>query len=162
MKTRLVLMAVVAVTLTGSVIAENSGILMPPPGPYRSMDDVDQYSPMRNVQNDSKDEERQAYLSARSNQLNRSVPEWVRQRQPQMRNRMQQSNMPQVQTWSNQPSRWNYNQRPSMPNTYSGQMPVFQDNRMQQPFPSARGPVYGPSVPPSDFYRQPMQRPPRY
>ena len=163
MKTILVLIAMVTATITGSVIAENSGNMMPPPGPYRSMADVDQYGLMQKDQNDSKGVERRVCCHAQSSQSGRAVPEWMRQRQAQIESRMQQLNMPpSVQGWNNPPSQWNYNQRPPMTNTYSGQMPVYQNNRMQQPFPSARGPVYGPGMAPPDFYRQPMQQAPRY
>lgn len=162
MKTTKVLMAIIAATITHSAIAENSGRMMPPPGPYRSMGEAGQYDPMQNAQNDFRGGEKQAYLLAQPGQQNRVVPEWLRQRQAQMRDWMKQSNRPQMQTWNNPATQWNYNQRPLMPNTYSGQVPVFQDNRMQQPFPSARGPVYGPGMPPPDFYRQSMQQAPRY
>ena len=160
MNIKLVLMVIAATALTTPVCADNHGNVMPPPGPYRSMADVNQHGQMQNLQNESMAEQKQMYLS---NQSGRVVPDWVRQRQAQMQNRMNQLNMPQAQNWNRQqPQQWQYDQRPAMPNAYSGRLPVFQNNRMQQPFPSAHGPVYGPGIPPADYYRRPVQPMPGY
>ena len=107
MKTTKVLMAIIAVTIAHSAIAENSGKMMPPPGPYRSMGDAGQYDLMQNAQNNFRDGEEQAYLPAQPGQQNRVVPEWVMQRQAQMQNRMNQLNVPQAQNWNRQqPQQW--------------------------------------------------------
>ena len=156
MNIKLVLMVITATALTTPVCADNHGNVMPPPGPYRSMADVNQHGQMQNLQNQSMAEQKQMYLS---NQSGRVAPDCVKQRQARMQNRMKQLNVPQVQNWNRQqPQQWQYNQRSAMPNAYSGQMPVFQNNRMQQTFPSAQGPVYGPGIPPADYYRQQMPR----
>lgn len=155
--TILVFMAVITASLAHSVMAESSGDMMPPPGPYRSIGDVDQYRPNQNVQNESKLNRNQGYAFT---QPGKNASEWARQRQAQMGSRKQQLNMPPA--WNNQPTQWGYNNVPPMRNAYQGQTPGFQNNRMQQPFPSARGPVYGLGVPPAEFYNQPMQQLPRY
>lgn len=153
MKTIKILMVIIAATVTHSAIAEN---MMPPPGPYRSIGDIGQYDPMQNAQNNFREGGEQAYLFTQPSQKNRATPECVRQCQAQIMNWMKESNRPQMQTWNNPTTQWNYNQRPPMPNIYSGQAPVFQDNRMQQSFPSARR-SGAPSV---DFYRRAIQQAP--
>ena len=160
--TILVLMTVITTSLAHSVMAENNRDMMPPPGPYRSIGDVDQYMPSSSVQNNSKSRQGRAYSYAQPNQSNKVIPEWVKQRQAQMGNRMQQLNVPQSQGWNSPPPQWNYNYVPPVHNAYSGQAPGYQNNRMRQPFPSARGPVYGPGTPPPDIYRKHMHMPPRY
>jgi hypothetical protein len=162
--TTLILMTAIAVGLNHSVFAESVGNVMPlpPPGPYKSVAESDQYSPGQNIQNNPPLRENYGYPMAQSNQPNREVPEWVRQRQAQMEQWMRQSNMRPTQSWNNQPPPSNYNQAPAMPNMYSGRAPIAQDNRQQQSFPSARGPVYGPGAAPSEFYQQPVYQGPRY
>ena len=160
--TILVFMAIITASLAHSVMAENSGDLMSPPGPYRSIGDVDQYPQKQNVQNDSKMSGREGYAYAPSGQMGRDIPDWVRQRQAQMGSRMQQLNVPQSQGWNSPPPQWNYNYVPPVHNVYSGQAPGYQNNRMRQTFPSARGPIYGPGAPPAEFYNQSMQPAPRY
>ena len=86
---------------------------------------------------------------------NQPEPEWVRQRQAQM---MQQPNMPQPQSRNQQRPQWNQNPLPPMPRP---DMAPPQENRNQHYFPSARGPVYGPGVPPAGFNGQPGYQPPR-
>jgi hypothetical protein len=160
--TTLVFMTAITVTLNHSAIAESFGNMMPPPGPYKSMDDSDQYSPEQNVQNRPQLGESYGYPSARSGQINREVPEWVRQRQVQMEQWMKQQSNMQPQAWNSQPPQWNYNQAVPVPNAYSGRAPGVQDNRFQQTFPSARGPVYGPTATSPEFYQQPVYQGPRY
>ena len=162
MKTTKVLMAIILAALTHSVIADNSLNMTPPPGPYKSTSDADQRGFTRAFDKNYKDGEKHICLHQQSGQPNRDISGWQRQRQVQMDNRMQQLNRPQAQMWNNPALQQNYNQRMPMPNPYSGQSPIFKDNKMQQPFPPARGPVYGPGAPPSDYYRQPMQQYPRY
>ncbi|MDH3343319.1 MAG: hypothetical protein OEM07_06320 [Gammaproteobacteria bacterium] len=162
MKTTLVLAAIMTVGLTGSAIAESDGKVMPPPGPYIVITDVGQYGVEQNGQNDSKGERRHVCTPAMHARHSRVAPGWQNQPQAQLGNGVNQPNRPQMQNWNNQPPQWNYNRQPAMPNAYSGQMPAYQNNRMQQPYPSARGSVYGPGVPPVDYYRQPVQQPPRY
>ena len=162
--TLLMLMTVFSSVLTHSVLADNGGATMPPPGPYRSIGDVDQYTQNQNVQNDSKMRAGEGHSYAPPGQMGRDIPDWLRQRQAQMGNRMQQLNVPQSQGWNNPPAQWSYNYVPPVHNAYSGQgqAPGYQNNRMRQPFPSARGPVYGPGAPPADYYRQPVPQAPRY
>lgn len=157
--TILVLMAVITASLTHSVKAENNGDMMPPPGPYKSIAELDQYRINQSVQGDSKLEENQGYSSAQSSQINRNIPEWQKQRQAQMENWVQQPGTPPAQGWNNQPAQWNNNRVAPMQNAYLGQVPNFQNNRMQQSFPFARGPVYGPGMSPMGFYNQPVQQP---
>ncbi|MCW8911245.1 MAG: hypothetical protein OQK76_11575, partial [Gammaproteobacteria bacterium] len=84
---------------------------------------------------------------------NQPQPEWLKQRQAQMEQMMQQ---PQS---ANHPwPQWNQNQRPPMPRP---DIAAPQNNRNQQYFPSARGPVYGPGVPPPAFNGQPGYQAPR-
>ncbi|MES0326896.1 MAG: hypothetical protein ABUK13_01780 [Gammaproteobacteria bacterium] len=160
--TILVLTAVISSVLTHSVLAENHADMMPPPGPYRSISDVDQYTENQSVQNESKQRLGEGFNSAPSSQMNNNVPDWVQHPQTQAGNGMYQQNTPQTQGWNNPPPQRNYNYAPPMPNVYSAPAPGFQNNRMRQPFPYARGPVYGPGVPPADYYRQPMPQAPRY
>lgn len=93
------------------------------------------------------------------------APEWVKQQQAQMEQRMQRPNRP-PPGWNNQPPpQWNRNQPPAPPMTGHGPVgrPEPQANRMQQYFPSSRGPVYGPGAPPAGFNNQPgYQRPPNW
>ena len=162
MKTTVLLIAVIAAALSHSAIAEGNGNVPSPPGPYRSINDVDQYATNKSDQYSSQLREGRDYFSDPSNQLNRDVPEWVQQRREQMKQRMRSPNMPPPQVWNNPPPQWNYNQVPPRQNFYSGRVPSPQGNRMQQPFPSARGPVYGPGVPPQEFYPRPGYQVPRY
>ena len=156
MKTKkLIYMLLITTGLVNLAIAENGSEMMPPPGPYRSIGDVDQYTQSQKAQDNYMQEQRYGSFDSRSARSNRVVPEWVKQQQMQMESWMKQSNRPQLQGR-------NYNQRPIVPRYYPGQQPVFQNNVMPQPFPSARGPVYGPGTPPSDFYMQPMRPAPRY
>ena len=156
MKTKkLIYMLVITTGLVNLAIAENGSEMMPPPGPYRSIGDVDQYTQSQKAQHNYMQGQRYGSFDNQSSRSNRVVPEWVKQQQMQMENWMKQSNRPQVQGWNN-------SQRPAVPRYYSGQLPVFQNNVMSQPFPSVRGPVYGPGTPPPDFYMQPMRPAPRY
>jgi len=84
---------------------------------------------------------------------NQPQPEWVKQRQAQMEQMMQPP-----QSANNPWSQWNQNQRPAMPRP---DIAAPQNNRNQQYFPSARGPVYGPGVPPPAFNGQPGYQPQR-
>ncbi|MDH5387126.1 MAG: hypothetical protein OEY06_01610 [Gammaproteobacteria bacterium] len=160
--TILIFMAVITASLAHSVMAENNGDSMPPPGPYRSIGDVDQHTQNQNGQNDSKMRKGEEYSYAPSGQMGGDIPDWQRQRQAQNNNRMQQLNRHQSQGWNSPPPQWNYNYVPPVRNTYSGQAPAYQNNGMRQSFPSARGPVYGPGAPPAGFYNQSMQPVPRY
>ncbi|MDH5611073.1 MAG: hypothetical protein OEY66_01270 [Gammaproteobacteria bacterium] len=159
--TILVLMTAMTMAINHSVFAGSYENVMPPPGPYKSVDDTDQYTSDQSVQNCSHMRKNYGHPSAQSNQLNSEVPDWVKQRQAQMEQRMKQSNM-QSQNRPNQQPQWNYNQMQPAPNTYSGRAPGVQDNRFQQPFPSARGPVYGPGAVPPEYYQQPMYQGQRY
>lgn len=158
----LALMAITTVLLAQTVVAENTESVMPPPGPYRSIGDVDQYKNPQDIQNNRQSNEEQRYSFTQPNQKNTGVQEWRRSRQQrQMGNWMNQGNFPQGQYRNTQPQMWDYNRYPPMQNNYPGQMPGYQNNRMAQPFPPARGPVYGPSMPPAEFYNQqaqPMQQ----
>ena len=171
MKTTVLLIAVIAASLSHSAIAEGNGNVPSPPGPYRSINDVDQYATNKNDQYGSQLREGRGYFPDPSSQLNRDVPVWVQQRREQMERRMRLPNMPQPQVgsnqpppqvWSNQPPQWNYNQIPPRQNFYTGRAPGPQGNRMQQPFPPARGPAYGPGVPPQEFYPRQGYQVPRY
>lgn len=157
----LVFITAVTVALNHSAIAESFGN-MPPPGPYKSVDDPDQYSPEQSAQNRLQKGDAYGYPSAHSGQLNREVPEWVRQRQAQMEQWIKQQSNMQPQAWNNHQPQWNYNQAAPLSNAYPGRAPGVQDNRFQPPFPSARGPVYGPNVAPPEFYQQPVYQRPQY
>lgn len=155
----MILVAAISTSLVHTVCAESSAYSIPPPGPYRSVDDVDQYNLNQNDYADSRQ--------------SRDVLEWDKHRQIQME---QQRNrpMPPTQGWNNQPVQRNYNQVPPMMNNagvypdqrfnpnlnpYAGAYPSVnmnpnhQINRMQQ-YPYARPPVYAPTPPP-EYYRQP-------
>lgn len=155
----LILMAAVTATLNHSALAENAGRVMPPPGPYKSIDDQDQYAP---EQNDLQSNENYSYVSAQPNQFNRDAPEWMRQRQAQMQQWQAQQSNRQPPAWNNQAPSWNYNQAPVMPNVYTGHASGVQENRFQPPYPSARGPVYGPGAVPPEFYQPPAYQGQRY
>ena len=156
MKTKqLIYMLVITTGLVNLAIAENGSEMMPPPGPYRSVGDVDQHSQSLKAQDNYMQEQRYGYFDNQSARSNRAVPDWLKLQQMQMENWMRQSNRSQLPNWNN-------NQHPVAPRYYPEQRPVFQNNVMPQPFPSARGPVYGPGTPPSDFYMQPMRPAPRY
>jgi len=160
--TTLVFMTVVTVALNHSAIAEGFGSMMPPPGPYKSVDDPDQYTSEQSVQNRPQLGNSYGYPSAHPGQLNSEAPEWLRQRQAQMEQWIKQQSNMQSQTWNNQQPQWNYNQVAPMPNAYPSRTPGVQDNRFQPNFPSARGPVYGPTAAPPEFYQQPGYQRPRY
>jgi len=162
MKTTKVLMAIILAALAHSVIADNNLDMTPPPGPYKSTSDADQRGFTQALNKSYKNEEKHTCLHQQPGQPNSEISGWQRQHQTQMDNRMQQLNRPQAQMWNNPASQQNYNQRMPVPNPYSGQVPAFNNNKMQQPFPFARGPVYGPGMTPPDYYRQPMQQYPRY
>jgi hypothetical protein len=161
----LILMAAVSTSAAHIVSAESSAYSMPPPGPYRSVGDVDQYNLNQNGQTDL--------------QLSREKPEWVKQHQIQMEQQMNRP-MPPAQVWTNQPAQRNYNQVHPMMNAgaypdqhsnarlnpymgaypSSGMVPNSQVNRMHQ-YPYARQPVYAP-MPPPEYYRQPAYPAPGY
>ena len=164
-------------TLAHSVFAESNENVMPPTGPYRSQDEMRQTNVKPNPQFNPQLQNNQDYSSARNSQFNRNaaamnsapMPEWetqrraqmeqwMKQRQAQMDQQMKQSNMQPPQGWNNQQPQ-NHNQLQAMPHPNMGPGP--QNNRAQQYFPSARGPVYGPGGPPPGFNGQPGYQPPQ-
>ena len=158
-KTVFVLMAAVSVTTSYSTMAEDSDQMMPPPGPYQLTESTDLRE--SNYICEHKKGYKN-YSQAASRQLNKDVPQWVKQQQAQRGRWMQQApNMQAPQAWVNQQRpNWNYNQgqqnynqAPPMMNPNRGGN--VQPNPMQQYFPYARGPVYGPGVPPAEFGQQP-------
>jgi len=111
----------------------------------------------------------------------------INQQQMEMQQRMMQQNMPQAQRWNNQPpAQWQqFPAHPGMmpeqsqamdarsgsyqrnypgqyPGRYPGQYPENNMGNMRQNFPSARGPVSGPAVPPPNVQPQTGYYPQRY
>ena len=163
-------------TLAYSVFAESNENVMPPTGPYRSQDEMRQTSVKPNLQFNPQLQNNQDYSSARNSQFNRNAPathpapmpewemqrraqmeQWMKQRQAQMDQQIKQPNMQPPQGWNNQQPQ-NHKQLQAMPHPNIGPGP--QNNRAQQYFPSARGPVYGPGGPPPGFNGQPGYQPP--
>jgi len=87
------------------------------------------------------------------------VPQWVKQQQAQMEQRMRHQNMLRQQGWNN-PSvmQRNQNKQSAMPG--HRQNPNL--SRQQQYFPDARGPVFGPGIPPPGFNNMPGNQLPQY
>lgn len=117
------------------------------------------------------------------------VPQWVKQQQQvnqqqiEMQQRMMNQNMHQPQRWNNQPpAQWRQfpghpgempNQSQAMdvqsdsyqrnyPNQYRGHYREKNMGNFQQNFPAARGPVFGPAVPPPNVPPQTGYFPQRY
>ena len=203
--TTLALITAMTVTISYPVLADNITNNMPPVGPYRSVNNIDQNQPTQDVianqklnnyqssepsqiQSNWNNQDQQPvevpewvkkqraemeqWMKQQNNQpqpdwtnqppQQPEIPQWVKQRQAQMEQMMKQSNMPPPQHWNNQPPQWNPNQYQPAPHPDVGinnqnMRPEFQDNRMQQYFPAARGPIYSPGVPPPGF-----QNPPGY
>ena len=178
-----VLITALAMAFTDSAIADDSENIMPPSGPYRSLSDIRQsstypqdasaipqnpnYPSGRQRQNTGKmpgqhadeipDSEKQRMMQMEQwmkQQMNQSQAEMMNQHKAMMDQRRQQFNLPAPQMQPNTPPLWNHNQIPPMPHPDSGQLNM-QNNNTQQYFPSARGPVYGPGVPPPGFNGQP-------
>lgn len=195
-------MVAISVTVTDSVVAENS---TPPGGPYRSMNGGDRYDLSQNTlhPDNSARLNNGNYFSANPNQKNRNManqkfteipswvnkrqaemedwrkqnnihqssdltqkfvqrpdmPEWVKQQQVFTEKHLQQSNISPQHGWNKQhQAQWNNKQVVPMvepnhpvvpPQGYGSQV-----NRKQQYFPAARGPVFGPGVPPAGFNNQ--------
>lgn len=156
--TALILTTIITVVTTHLAIAEFDRNMMPPPGPYRLMNDAGQYNLKQKTQNSSQVKEKQGYSSTQPEQISRDVPEWVKQRQMQMLRWMKQSNRLPMQAWDNQSPQRNYYQATPMQNPYYGRNP----NSMQQSYPFARAPMYGVDAPSSEYYRQPGYMTPRY
>ena len=155
--TILVFMTVVLSAIMNMAMAENNDQMMPPPGPYQSIDGIKSHGSKHICEHEKG---AQSDSSVYLNQVNRDLPQWVKAQQVQRGQRMQQSNMP-PQSWGNQssPAR-NYNQAPQMLNSNRGPSP--QSNRMQEYFPYARGPIYGPNMPPAEYNQQPRYPVPRF
>ena len=159
-------MAAVSVTTSFSAMSEDSEQMMPPPGPYQLTESSD-LRESKHICEHKKAHKN--YSQAPSLQLNRDIPQWVKQQQPQRGQWMQQApNMQAPQAWVNQQRpNWNYNQgqqnynqAPPMMNPNRGGN--VQPNQMQQYFPYAHGPVYGPNMPPAEFGQQPRYPSPRF
>ncbi|MDH5710421.1 MAG: hypothetical protein OEZ15_01985 [Gammaproteobacteria bacterium] len=155
--TSLVLTLTILLITSHSVRADEGRDILPPPGPYRPVGDVGQYNFDQNIQNETQVRKKQGSMPVQMVKPDEDVPEWVRQRQIQMEQWMKQSNMPQMQHWPQQPSYQNYNSGIPMSNAYYGRMP----ERMQQPYPYARGQAYAPAMPPAEYYYQPNYQVPR-
>ena len=164
-KTIFVLMAAVSVTTSYSAMAEDSEQMMPPPGPYQ-LNESEELRGSKHICEHKKAHKN--YSQAPSQQPNRAVPQWVKQQQAQRGQWMQPPSMqvPQARVNQQRPN-WNYHQGPQ---NYNQAPPMMNPNRggnvqpnpMQQYFPYARGPVYGPSVPPTEFGQQPRYPSPRF
>ena len=152
----LVLTTAIAVTLSHSVFAERQAA-MPPPGPYKAMSDVGQYSPNQFVHNNNQKEDGYNYESTQYRQPSSEMPEWVKRRQAQMQQQMQQGNMPQMQHWNEPRTQWYKEQQQLVPPAYqgTGYAPNMQSYRMQQTVPVTPRPVFDPRTQPRESYRPP-------
>jgi len=171
MKKILIFISSVTLLSPGLLMAEN---MMPPSGPYRSIEsDILTSDHARNNMHTAMDNQR---LNNAQNELP-EIPEWVRKRQEDMNNWHKQQNdqaamqrRDQYMHQSNPVQQQNqnamqWNQRPPVPMNMPGQSYApqavnpqpsqAQINRMKQYFPTSRGPVYGPNVPPPAIYNNP-------
>ncbi len=152
----LVLTAAITVTISHSAFAERQAV-MPPPGPYKAMSDLGQYSPDQYAHNNNQRDVNHNYKSAQYRQPNREVPEWVRQRQAQMQQQMQRASVPQMQQWNKPQPRWHKEQKQLMPPPYqgSGYAPNMQDYRMQRTVPVMPRSGFDPRTQSREPYQQP-------
>ena len=90
------------------------------------------------------------------------MPDWVKQRQHEMQQRMQQfhaqqqaQQQAQQENWEKRQA-WNRNQ-PVQSESLNTQADTAQGDQVKQYFPSARGQVYGPQAVPPSYYARPRQ-----
>jgi hypothetical protein len=171
MKKILMFIGSVTILSPSFLIAEN---MMPPAGPYRSIEgDVSTSNSAENNMHSAMDNQRQN----RAREDLPEIPEWVKKRQADMNNWLKQQNnqavmqrggqyMPQpnpAQQHNQNAMQWNQRQPVPMnspaqqrvPQAVNPQFSQPQINRMKQYFPASRGPVYGPNVPPPTNYNNP-------
>jgi len=171
----LIFISSVSIVVPGFSIADT---IAPPNGPYRSIEE--NTSSFNHADRDyhTNNMDSPTYIQKNSNPQREStaVPEWVKRRQAGMSNWLeQQENQAAMQRreqysyrsapMQNQQARQQWEQRQAMPMNAphqqinpQGENPQFsqpQTNRMKQYFPAARGPVYGPNVPPPAGYNNP-------
>jgi len=155
------------------LVAQN---MMPPAGPYKSIEgDSSSFNYTRNNPHSAEGIQRQNMVREELS----NIPEWVKKRQADMNNWLKQQN---IQAAKQREEQYRYqpnplpqpnqhamqwNQRQPAPMNVPAQQPVppavnpqlqqqqQQINRMKQYFPTSRGPVYGPNVPPPAVYGNP-------
>jgi len=162
----------VAIMSPACLLAEN---MMPPAGPYKSIEgDSSSFNYARNNPQNAEGIQRQNIVREELS----NIPEWVKKRQADMNNWLKQQNIqaakqreeqyryqPNSAPQSNQNAmQWNQRQPVPMNVPAQQQAPLAvnpqlqqqqQINRMKQYFPTSRGPVYGPNVPPPAIYNNP-------
>ena len=157
----------ISMLMPGVVISEN---MSPPSGPYRSAEidsnekssgHVPEWVKQRQIEMNKWIEQ----SNKQAAEKNKSQPEHNRQEKQQMMNRFNggASKSP-SQARGYPPMQWHPNNQPPMRmpvqsvHPQARQQPVQPNmNSMRQPFPMARGPVYGPNVPPATRYNYPNQ-----
>ena len=171
-KIALIFISSVSVLVPGLSVAES---MVPPSGPYRSIEtDISSssYAYERENTNGAMDMQQERIQQDRSS----AVPEWVKKRREDMVNWLKQQNnqasMQNANQYNHQPKpmqnnnpqamQWNQAQPPMNmprqqmnPQAMNPQLSQPQMNRMKQYFPTSRGPVYGPNVPPPAIYNNP-------
>ena len=133
MKKILILIGSMSIFPPAIVVADN---MLPPAGPYRSIEN-DISKPNNAINNMQGAED------------NKSLMQGQRRRQymPQ-RNQMQNQNSNAMQWNQRRSAPMNVPAQRFVPQAVNPQLSQPQMNRMKQYFPTSRGPVYGPSVPP--------------
>ena len=172
------LIITVSIFVPGLAMSED---MAPPSGPYTSIEDnkassfaeqKPEWVKQRQIEMNNWVEQQSQKMETFQNSNNSQEPEvpgWVKKNQAEMEQQMMQYNnqaahapmqvpsQARNQAWGQPPAQWNAQKQPAYPQANNQHFMQSPANRMQPYFPAARGPVYGPNVPPAG-YAHPAQR----
>ena len=169
-----------ALIITVSIFAPGLAMsedMAPPGGPYKSINNnrassfteqIPEWVKQRQLEMNNWLKQRNEEMEKQqmsSNKYQPEVPEWVKKNQAEMEQRMKKFNnqaaLEKSPAWGQQPpAQWNAPKQHAYPQVNNQQFAQPPANRMQPYFPAARGPVYGPDVPPAG-HAYPVQRGPQ-